>query len=605
MKKLNFVQQISNNDCGQACVSMILKEKVDSKLTLGQIGYIIHSNKNGTKYLDIKKGLEKLGIYTEICECEKNNQVFNEINYPVITQTLCSGENHYIVLYGVKNKKIIVADPLSKGIKKISMDSFIEKWIPYIIEVKKISLTEFYNRINNVSDSRFNMFKIFKSHLMLLILSWILSIIVYFLSIVMTGMYSAFIDTIIPNKYVGIISTILFGYTHLLVLSFLIGFLNSIISVKLNNDVDKSLTKKLLNSYLEKNNEEVDLYNSGEIVTRFRNIPQIRIFYIYLMQMLPIDCIGIISILYLLFRQNNQLLLLMVIPATLFILLIYLSHDRLKKYSEDLFDKEETYNSSLIESIENINTIQKYFNKDKYLKKVELLINDFYKSMRKIVIYNSLVENIKNMILALFNLYILGLGSYMVINDNMAAGSLLVFNALCLKVFNPFQQITNMQSAYEQSKISKLKYEDIINTKLKKTFGKEEFLTVNELELSNVSFEYEVNRKILNNAYLKIRKNTNFALMGKSGAGKTTIGKLISNYYRLDDGNIKINGKDISTYTEKIIKEKILYVSQDVDLFNYSIMENILLGRDIKEEKVFAISEELGFDEFVKKLPNG
>ena len=193
----------------------------------------------------------------------------------------------------------------------------------------------------------------------------------------------------------------------------------------------------------------------------------------------------------------------------------------------------------------------------------------------------------------------------MVINDNMAAGSLLVFNALCLKVFNPFQQITNMQSAYEQSKISKLKYEDIINTKLKKTFGKEEFLTVNELELSNVSFEYEVNRKILNNAYLKIRKNTNFALMGKSGAGKTTIGKLISNYYRLDDGNIKINGKDISTYTEKIIKEKILYVSQDVDLFNYSIMENILLGRDIKEEKVFAISEELGFDEFVKKLPNG
>lgn len=110
---------------------------------------------------------------------------------------------------------------------------------------------------------------------------------------------------------------------------------------------------------------------------------------------------------------------------------------------------------------------------------------------------------------------------------------------------------------------------------------------------------------IFKNVNIKIEANSNIALMGNSGSGKETIGKLIANYYGVKKGRILVNGIEIQQYTKESLTNQILYIPQKVELFSGTILENILLGRDIDKEKVFKISRCIGFDEIVNQFSKG
>lgn len=104
---------------------------------------------------------------------------------------------------------------------------------------------------------------------------------------------------------------------------------------------------------------------------------------------------------------------------------------------------------------------------------------------------------------------------------------------------------------------------------------------------------------------MNIKSKQNIALIGESGSGKTTIAKLIANYYEVNEGSIRINNEDIKKYTKESIRSQILYVPQQIEIFSGTIMDNILLGRKIEEKKVFEIAIKLGFDAVIDKLPMG
>ena len=156
--------------------------------------------------------------------------------------------------------------------------------------------------------------------------------------------------------------------------------------------------------------------------------------------------------------------MLLFIPLIIFLAMIYFSHEKMKNNSSQLFDKEEIFNSSLIESISNIETIKNYQVTNLFEKKVAHNLSDLFQVMQSFFAFNLLQTNMKNLVISLFNLYVLGLVAYLVINNNFAAGSLLVFNSSAMRVFNPFLKITNMQAAYEQVEIARLRYQDILNT---------------------------------------------------------------------------------------------------------------------------------------------
>ena len=219
-EKYPFVRQITNCDCGAACVSMVLKKLINSSLSLGQIKHIIYADDNGSSLMGIKTGLKELGISSTVFECELSKEAFEEMDFPVITQIRIEKEIHFVVLYGIKNNKLILADPLKRKIIRKKVDTFINGWIPFILSVNDIALNHKYYEMEKCVIGKWEIYKIISAQKGKIIISWLVSILIYITGILLTGMYSAFFDVIIPNKYIGIITSVLIGYSQFLIINF-------------------------------------------------------------------------------------------------------------------------------------------------------------------------------------------------------------------------------------------------------------------------------------------------------------------------------------------------------------------------------------------------
>jgi len=126
------------------------------------------------------------------------------------------------------------------------------------------------------------------------------------------------------------------------------------------------------------------------------------------------------------------------------------------------------------------------------------------------------------------------------------------------------------------------------------------------VEFKNVSFSYDNKTKVLNNVSFKANKGQNIALVGPTGAGKTTIVNLISRFYDATEGNVLVDGKDIKKMDLESLRSQMGIMLQDTFLFSSTIKENIRYGKlDATDEEVIAAAKAVNAHDFVMKLENG
>lgn len=604
MKKYVFVKQLDSTDCGPACVSMLLDYMFDLKFTIGELKNVVYSNANGCTFLGIKKGLEKLGIKSIVYKCENDISIFNEAIYPFLTQISTDTTKHFIVVYGRKKDKLIVGDPSKNRIEYWKLNNLMKIWQPYILQIsKEVDETKFFSYKNR--DKKPSLYRELWNVRWLLLLSWIISIITYLLSIYLAGMYTMYFDLVIPNKYIGIILNLLTIYLTVLLFQLLLNYINSKIRIKMNNKIDKKLITRLISSFFSKNFAFIETYQSGEIITRFSNISQIRSRMLYIVQTFPLDIFKILFTFFLLSKTNVYLSMLIFIPMIIFALLLYFSHDHIENLSYKLFEQSERLNVALIESIDNIETLKNNSVIETTELKIRSLLDKLLKTSESFFSFDMLQTYIKNTIISMFNVLIFSFGSYLVINDNIASGVLLMFNSLAMNVFNPFLDITTLQATLEQGKVARLRYEDIVNTEIIENRGSYALDRIENIELKNVSFAYGVNNNVLSNINMKIGSGENVAIIGNSGSGKSTLAKLLAHYYDTTDGVIYINGIPYNEFDILKMKDKILYSPQSIRIFSDTILNNILMSRDIAFEEVVKLSKITGFHEVVESFPEG
>ncbi|NLY09618.1 MAG: ABC transporter ATP-binding protein [Tissierellia bacterium] len=126
-----------------------------------------------------------------------------------------------------------------------------------------------------------------------------------------------------------------------------------------------------------------------------------------------------------------------------------------------------------------------------------------------------------------------------------------------------------------------------------------------DIEFDNVSFGYSLDNLVLNKLSFKLQENKSYALVGSSGSGKSTIAKLISGFYKINGGAIKIGGENITSYSKEALIDKISFVFQDSKLFKTTIYENVALGnKKASREEVLEAMHLAGVDSIVSKFKN-
>jgi ATP-binding cassette subfamily B protein len=126
------------------------------------------------------------------------------------------------------------------------------------------------------------------------------------------------------------------------------------------------------------------------------------------------------------------------------------------------------------------------------------------------------------------------------------------------------------------------------------------------VEFKNVSFSYDGERKVLNNVSFDGHPGESIAIVGPTGAGKTTIANLLSRFYNIEEGQVLVDGQDIMKVTLESLRSQMGIMLQDSFLFTGTIADNIRYGKlDATDEEIHAAAELIGAHHFIKKLPQG
>ena len=266
-------------------------------------------------------------------------------------------------------------------------------------------------------------------------------------------------------------------------------------------------------------------------------------------------------------------------------------------------------NARVEDSISGVRVVKSFTNewyeKKKFEQENRNFLHSRQRSFRAMAQFFSGINFFSNLI----NLLVVFFGGYLIYRGRITLGTLVGFLLYVNLFMQPIRRITMLVEIYQRGMagfhrfLETLKVEpEIVDKKGARRAGR----LHGEIVFEDVTFGYSRDNNIIENTCLRIAPGETVALVGPSGAGKTTICNLIPRFYDIRKGSIRIDGTDIRDFTQKTLRQNIGIVQQDVYLFNGSIKENIAYGRiDTTDEEIREAARQANAHEFIMGLEKG
>ena len=205
---------------------------------------------------------------------------------------------------------------------------------------------------------------------------------------------------------------------------------------------------------------------------------------------------------------------------------------------------------------------------------------------------------------------VLGLliGGYLFLKGEITIGTVFMLTMYILHLAGPLQAITTQIGDFQQSGASIARIEELFKIKNKIIDGDGALIPEVPLsvEFKDVNFSYVEGERILKNVSFNLAKGKVLGLLGKTGSGKTTIGRLLFRFYDPDNGDIFLNGQPVKGYMIHDLRSNVGMITQDVELFQSSVRDNLtFFNPDIPDQKILDAIGDLGLTEWYQSLPDG
>ena len=281
----------------------------------------------------------------------------------------------------------------------------------------------------------------------------------------------------------------------------------------------------------------------------------------------------------------------------------------MKKAFEDVRNEVSNLNSFVQERLTGMKIVQLFAREAIELQRFKEINERHKKGWIKTVWYNSVFFPIAELLSSITLGTIIWLGGLNVIFEQTATvGDLAAFIMMVPMMFRPLHQIANKFNTLQMGMVAADRVFKVLDTQSNiEDFGTEELSNFKgEIEFDKVSFSYVANEPVLKNISFQVEPGQTIALVGSTGAGKTTIINLLNRFYDISSGAIRFDGKDIKTFSLKSLRKNVAVVLQDVFLFADTIFQNITLG-DPKHSlvDVKAAAKQIGIHDFISSLPGG
>jgi subfamily B ATP-binding cassette protein MsbA len=378
----------------------------------------------------------------------------------------------------------------------------------------------------------------------------------------------------------------------------------------LGQEVIRDIRVRLFEHMLGFKKQYFDKSAVGRLVTRaVSDIETIASIFSQGLFMIIADLLKMVVVLGFMFYQSWQLtlLVLVVLPFILYATKVF--QQKMKIAFEEVRTQVANLNSFVQERITGMKILQ-IFGREKTEYGNFKKINDKHRhAWVKTVWYNSIFFPIAEMSTSITIGLLVWFGGLRVVeNDALSLGLIVMFIQLSEMLFRPLRQIADKFNTLQMGMVAANRVFGIMDTdSIIHDHGEKRAKDLKgEIRFENVRFGYVENEEVLKGVSFRVHAGETIAIVGATGAGKSTIINLLSRFYEINSGKIFIDGTDIQDFTLKSLRKEIAVVLQDVFLFADTIMNNITLGNNsISEEEVIEAAKKIGVHEFISTLPGG
>ena len=394
----------------------------------------------------------------------------------------------------------------------------------------------------------------------------------------------------------------------LYVISSVFTYLQSIFLVEVTTKISYDLRERLIAKILHLPMDKVEENKRGDILSRVTNdVDSLQNGITQSFIQLLTAIITLIGVFIMMLSINIWMTLATVILIPISFILIIL----MTKFSQKYFLKQLEFKGSVNGQIEETFTghdIIRAFNQEEIsMEKFERDNENWFVHEWKSQFFSSLNGPLMNFISNFTYVVVAVLGAVFVLQRVIAVGDILAFFQYTQSFTRPIQQITRVMNQIQTAMAASERIFEFLDYDDEKNPSDKEITEIKDrITFDNVSFSYTPNEKIINNLSFDVKKGEKIAIVGETGAGKTTIVKLLMRFYDIDSGSIKIDGVDIDEYDKNSLRSLIGMVLQDSWLFSDTISNNIQYGNlEATNEEITYAASQVYADNFIRQLPEG
>ncbi|MDE6492381.1 MAG: peptide cleavage/export ABC transporter, partial [Lactobacillus sp.] len=389
------------------------------------------------------------------------------------------------------------------------------------------------------------------------------------------------IDTYIPSGTYQTLSILAIGlliaYVFNSIFSYGQNFLLNILGQRLSIDLNLQYIRHIFELPME----FFVTRRTGEITSRFSDASRIIDALASTVISLFLDLSIVIVMGIVLAIQNSTLFIITLLALPIYAVVILSFSKKFEKMNNDQMESNAVLSSSVIEDIQGIETIKALNSEQTRYRKIDSQFVDYLKKSFRYSKTESLQSAIKTFIQLSLNVIILWVGAKVVMNGQMSIGQLMTFNALLSYFVDPLQNIINLQPTLQSANVAQNRLNEVYM--VKSEFQKDAQIRdakqlVGDIEYHDVDYHYGYGVDVLKDINLKIKPNDKLAIVGMSGSGKSTMVKLLVEFFSPSEGKLTFNGIDSTKVDKHVLRSYVNYVPQTPYIFSGTIKENLLLG---------------------------
>ena len=379
----------------------------------------------------------------------------------------------------------------------------------------------------------------------------------------------------------------------------------------LGQNIIKDIRIKLFKHMLSFRMKYFDNAPVGQLVTRsVSDIEQIARIFSQGLFMIISDLLKMVACLVIMFYMNWKLTWIVIVAMPILVVITRVFQQKMQVAFEEVRTQVSNLNTFVQERVTGMKIVQ-LFNREQIEYEKFKEINQKHKvAWIKTILYNSIFFPIADIISSLTLGFVVLYGGFHILDGDKFTtfGDLFSYTMFITMLFTPLRQIADKFNEMQMGMIAANRVFDIIDI-ADQVQEKGEIIAgkfQGKIIFDNVRFSYIENEEVLKGISLKVNPGETIAIVGATGAGKSTIINLLNRFYEINSGKISIDNQDINEFTLDSLRKQIAIVLQDVFLFADTIYNNITLNNpDISRETVIAASKKIGVHEFIMNLPNG